>query len=265
MTLPGGWPLLASLLLYAAAAAAVAPPTTAAVTSGSGDGTYYWSTVHGACALSPRPPQYAGREAVAIATGSYGGDAASLCGACLAVTTTGEGAGANPLPRTFDAYVMDECPTCGGAGDLDVARPGDGRWPLSWRVVDCPVIPGGPRLFLVGSHAWYVKAQVRNVARPVAWVRIGGVAARRTHDHFWVGERPVGGGLWRQRRRAGGPCRRGGGGHGQRPHPEWGGHGGRPRGGSGGGGGVYPCHSPSRPAKGTCHSPSRPANGNPCW
>lgn len=249
MTLPGGWPLLASLLLYAAAAAAVAPPTTAAVTSGSGDGTYYWSTVHGACALSPRPPQYAGREAVAIATGSYGGDAASLCGACLAVTTTGEGAGANPLPRTFDAYVMDECPTCGGAGDLDVARPGDGRWPLSWRVVDCPVIPGGPRLFLVGSHAWYVKAQVRNVARPVAWVRIGGVAARRTHDHFWVGERPVGGGF---------------------------GDSVDVRVGLAGGGevdmgnvrirnGVYPCHSPSRPAKGTCHSPSRPANGNPCW
>lgn len=136
MTFPSGWSTLTTLLLYAAAVAALVPPTTAAATHGSGDGTYYWSTVHGACALSPRPPQYAGRVGVAIATGSYGGDAASLCGACLSVTTTGEGSGANPLPPTFDAYVMDECPTCGGAGDLDVARPGDGRWRLSWRVVD---------------------------------------------------------------------------------------------------------------------------------
>jgi len=185
--------MLPALLLAAAAAVAaagVAPPTAAAATHGSGDGTYYGSAVNGACSLYPRPLQYAGRRGVALAAASYGG--ASLCGACLSVTSTGRGSGANPLPRSFDAYVMDLCPTCPGRGDLDVATPGDGRWDVSWKVVDCPVVPGGPALYLQGSNDWYVKAQVRNVARPIAWVSIGGAPARRTHDHFWMAANPGG-------------------------------------------------------------------------
>lgn len=175
--------LAATVAAAAAVAAALSTPTLALDASGSGDATYYGGTESGHCSLSPVPTQFANRIPVAVGPATYAGSAG--CGACLAATSTGTGAGEDPPPPAFDAYISDECPEC-AAGDLDLGIPGDGRWDVAWRVVDCPVVAGGPELLFQGSNPFYVKVQVRNVPRPVIGVTVGGVPATRVPDNFWV-------------------------------------------------------------------------------
>lgn len=181
----------ATTTILAAAAAAVTAaasslPTAAAFfgTRHAGDGTYYGRTNQGHCSLTPRPAQYAGMTGVAVSTATYAGS--SLCGACIRLTGSGRGSGANPITGTRLAYVMDECPSCGGRGDVDLAAPGDGRWAVSWNIVPCPT-PGRRAGFLLqGSNRYYVKVQVRNTAAPAASVTVNGVRAARVVDNFWV-------------------------------------------------------------------------------
>lgn len=183
--------LLAATAAAAVAVAAVSTPAVALAPSGSGDATYYGGTDNGHCSLSPVPAQYGNRIPVAVGPDTYARSAG--CGACLAATSAGVGAGADPPPAAFDAYIADECPKC-AAGDLDLGVPGDGRWDVAWRVVDCPVVAGGPELLLQGSDPYYVKLQVRNVPRPVVGVTVGGVAATRVPDNFWVANGAFGNG-----------------------------------------------------------------------
>ncbi|GAB0490234.1 hypothetical protein MMPV_001466 [Pyropia vietnamensis] len=175
----------------AAVAAALSTPSSALQTSGSGDATYYGGTTSGHCSLSPVPAQYGNRVPVAVGPATYAGS--SSCGACLAATSTGTGAGEDPPPSAFDAYIADECPEC-AAGDLDLGIPGDGRWDVAWQVVDCPVMAGGPELLFQGSNPFYAKVQVRNVPRPVVGVTVGGVSATRVPDNFWVAHGAFGSG-----------------------------------------------------------------------
>lgn len=190
---------LATTTLAVAAAVVTAAATTLPAaaaffgTRHAGDGTYYGATNAGHCSLTPRPAQYAGMTGVAVASATYSGS--SLCGACIRLTGSGRGSGANPITDTRLAYVMDECPSCGGRGDVDLAMPGDGRWAVSWTVVPCPT-PGGRAAFLLqGSNRYYVKVQVRGTAAPAAAVTVNGVAATRVVDNFWVAQAGGGGGF----------------------------------------------------------------------
>ncbi|OSX68463.1 hypothetical protein BU14_2757s0001, partial [Porphyra umbilicalis] len=177
---------VATALLAATVAAAAAAPLGAALRAGqtgAGEGTYFGPTTRGNCALDPLPAQYGGLVGVAVSTADYAGSAA--CGACLRVTGSGDGAGANPITGTFSAYVMDRCPEC-AAGDLDLATPGDGRWAVSWTVVPCPTAGGAPEFLLEGSNPHYLKVQVRGLPAPAASVSVGGAACARTQDNFFI-------------------------------------------------------------------------------
>ncbi|GAB0489485.1 hypothetical protein MMPV_000704 [Pyropia vietnamensis] len=190
---------LVSFLLVTAASATttalgtLSAPAEAAFfgTRHAGDGTYYGATNAGHCSLTPRPAQYAGMTGVAVSTGTYA--RSSLCGACIRLTGSGRGSGANPITGTRMAYVMDECPSCGGRGDVDLAAPGDGRWDVSWTIVPCPTAGRRVAFLLQGSNRYYVKVQVRNTAAPASAVAVNGMPATRVVDNFWVAQ--AGGGF----------------------------------------------------------------------
>lgn len=51
------------------------------------------------------------------------------------------------------------------AGGYDLYIPGDGRWDIETKAIDCPTVPGkdGNIMFrFTGSNPWYVKLQARN-------------------------------------------------------------------------------------------------------
>lgn len=54
--------------------------------------------------------QYDGMIPLAINAAQY--DGSRMCGACVKVTGTGEGAGHDPITGTFDGFIMDQCPEC---------------------------------------------------------------------------------------------------------------------------------------------------------
>jgi len=179
---------VAAALLAATAAAAAAAPLAATLRvgqTGAGEGTYFVPSTRGNCALAPLPAQYDGLIGVAVSTADYAGSVA--CGACLRVTGSGDGAGADPITGPLTAYVMDRCTDC-AAGDVDLASPGDGRWAVSWTVVPCPTAGGAPEFVLDGSNPHYLKVQVRGLPAPAATVSVGGVAGARTQDNFFIVE-----------------------------------------------------------------------------
>jgi len=52
------------------------------------------------------------------------------------------------------------------AGGYDLYIPGDGRWDIETKAIDCPTVPGkdGNIMFrFTGSNPWYVKLQARNI------------------------------------------------------------------------------------------------------
>lgn len=150
----------------------------------SGDGTYYGQTSGGNCVLrNPVPAMYAGMVPVAMNGPQY--ENSDLCGACLRVTGTGAGSGANPITGTFYAYVDDKCPECKW-GDIDLGKSGDGRWSVSWELVPCDTY-GSPISFTFeGSNSHYYKLQPRNTAEPPQRVKINGQDAERSQDNFWI-------------------------------------------------------------------------------
>jgi len=51
-------------------------------------------------------------------------------------------------------------------GGYDLYIPGDGRWEIETKAIDCPTVPGqeGNIMFrFTGSNPWYVKLQARNI------------------------------------------------------------------------------------------------------
>jgi expansin len=158
-----GAALLAAFLCACArenASCATAEPNRA------GEGTYYaWADGTGACgfdAVSGEPLVAAMNHA------DYSGS--SACGACVhAVGPKGE----------VDVRIVDECPGC-SRGDLDfspeaferIARVADGRVPISWRYVPCPVSGPIRYHFKEGSSRWWTALQIRNHRhriRAVSW------------------------------------------------------------------------------------------------
>lgn len=50
-------------------------------------------------------------------------------------------------------------------GDLDLYIPGDGRWEISFKAIDCPNVDGSNGNIMMkftGSNPWYIKLQARN-------------------------------------------------------------------------------------------------------
>jgi len=51
-------------------------------------------------------------------------------------------------------------------GGYDLFIPGDGKWEIETKAIDCPTVPGkdGNIMFrFTGSNPWYVKLQARNI------------------------------------------------------------------------------------------------------
>ncbi len=93
-------------------------------------------------------------------------DSSYACGACLRVVG----------PRgTVHLRVVDRCPEC-KPGDLDMtpqaffalAQERDGRIPLSWQYVPCPVTQSISIKFKIGSSAFWSAVQVRNSRYAIA-------------------------------------------------------------------------------------------------
>lgn len=147
----------------------------------SGDGTYYGGTDNGNCAIRrPIPGMYAGMIGVAINNAQYG--LSDACGACVEIRGNGQGAGANPIIGPIRGYVMDRCPEC-GYGAVDLGIPGDGRWKVSWKFVDCP--GEKPWFLFEGSNSNYWKLQPRGMRRPAKSVVANGRVGYRTQDNFY--------------------------------------------------------------------------------
>ena len=71
-------------------------------------------------------------------------------------------AGANPIALTTQyAIATDECPEC-LSGSLDLAQDGDGRWGISWNLVQCNVGASAFQYSFQGSNEFYVKLAITN-------------------------------------------------------------------------------------------------------
>lgn len=149
----------------------------------SGEGTYYGGNPFtGNCAIrAPLPPNtYNGRLAVAINAKQYN----VACGACVRITGSGRGLGANPIIGPIDAYISDRCFEC-KHGDLDLSSVGDGRWDIEWQVVPCVAAPKIQFLF-EGSNPYYWKLQPRGMKSPCTELLVNGVKAELKQDNHWV-------------------------------------------------------------------------------
>lgn len=121
---------------------------------GTGDGTYYVSASGvGNCTIEFTSSDFI----AAINAPQWAGSA--HCGECVLVT--------GPLGSAL-VKIVDQCPECLG-GDLDlspaafaaIANPIDGRVPISWLRVECPV-SGNVGYRFQGSNPYYVKLQALN-------------------------------------------------------------------------------------------------------
>jgi len=116
---------------------------------GSGDGTYYDADGSGNCSYPADPSD---EMIAAINAPQWEGSA--HCGECLDVT--------GPL-GSVRVRVVDQCPEC-QSGDLDlhpaafarIANIIDGRVPISWKRVDCPVTGNTITRVHEGSNSYYV-------------------------------------------------------------------------------------------------------------
>jgi expansin (peptidoglycan-binding protein) len=173
------------LTLFLAIAHTVAALSTPYNSPFTGDGTYYGESDGGNCGLNnPVPSMYAGMVPVAMNKEQY--EESAICGACLSVTGTGEGSGANPIKGTFAAFVSDQCPEC-KRGDIDLAQSGDGRWKVTWEVVPCPGVTMSDIVFqFEGSNPYYYKIQPRQMRSPATRVTVGAVECTRTSDNHFV-------------------------------------------------------------------------------
>ncbi|PRP75418.1 hypothetical protein PROFUN_15758 [Planoprotostelium fungivorum] len=162
-------------------------------TTQSGDGTYYGPDNNsGNCGIYPVPSQISSATQglnVAMNAPQYFGSAA--CGLCLQVTGNGTGSGSNPITGTFLVFVNDQCPEC-KPGDLDLAKNGDGRWKISWKVVDCPVGDSKIQYSYQSISQYYIKLQPRNNRIALNYISIQDptsgtyFAMTRTSDNYFT-------------------------------------------------------------------------------
>ena len=129
----------------------------------SGDGTYYSADGTGNCGFdaSPNDLMVAAMNAVDYADAAW-------CGACLDVS--------GPQGEIV-VRVVDQCPEC-KSGDLDLspqafqmlAPLAQGRIPITWHEVACPVTGPLQYHFKDGSSQYWTAIQVRGSRYPIATV-----------------------------------------------------------------------------------------------
>lgn len=163
----------------------------------SGEATYYRATGKGNCSFDASD----NLMVVAINTADYA--TATLCGAYIAVT----GRDGMVVVR-----VVDRCPGCKQGGlDLSrqaferIAKPAEGRVPVSWQVVEGPVSGPIEYHYMEGTTRYWTAIQVRNHRWPVAKLEIMPMGTtewlpveRRVYNYF-VLPRPISAGALRVR------------------------------------------------------------------
>jgi len=140
-------PLVGGLLSLATPLWAACPAPFEGTT---GDGTFYAADGTGACSY----PATTDTLIAALNGGRWDGSA--HCGECLEVT----GAAGTAIVR-----VVDQCPDCVNAGDLDlhpsafeqiVGPQIIGRAPIVWQRVECPVTTALSLRVKEGSNPWWI-------------------------------------------------------------------------------------------------------------
>ena len=156
---------VSSFLLSVVSSWSVPPPNF------TGDGTFYQLQGSGNCGYERVIPLGVGTyEQLPFATGidtfvalnspQYEGP--SSCGQCLVYMGTGAGSGTTPVAGTPQyAMTNNRCPEC-AMGDLDLARPGDGRWRIEWTPLECAVGDSSFQYAFEGSNDFYLKLRVLN-------------------------------------------------------------------------------------------------------
>ncbi|KAL9952114.1 hypothetical protein ACROYT_G039321 [Oculina patagonica] len=145
------------------------------------EATYYGEYPGGgACALDPLSPMSSQPGWIRVAAGRDDFQKSLGCGMCVEITGSGQGSGSDPVTGVIKAIVHDLCGGC-GKGGYDLYIPGDGRWEIKTKAIDCPTVSGknGNIMFrFTGSNPWYVKLQARNTKVPVA-VRVTAVTGEQ--------------------------------------------------------------------------------------
>ena len=151
----------------------------------SGDGTYYAADGTGNCSFDASPD-----DLLVAAMNDPDYQHAAWCGACLAVTGPS---------GSVTVRVVDRCPEC-KHGDLDLspqafeklAPLAQGRIPITWHEVECPVSGPIAYHFKEGSNPDWTAIQIRNHRYPIERVeargKTGAWAAipRQPYNYFVV-------------------------------------------------------------------------------
>jgi len=160
-----------------------------------GDGTYYGTYPGGGkCTLDPLSPMATQDNWIRVAAGPGTFQQSLGCGMCLEITGKGEGSGLDPIKGKRKTVIVDLC--AGGCGQtgIDFYTPGDGRWKIDYKAIDCPTIPGANgkiQFRFQGSNPWYIKLQARNTKVPTAGIEV--IVKDKYHcltrvsDNFFVG------------------------------------------------------------------------------
>jgi expansin len=126
----------------------------------TGEGTFYGYGGGGNCSFPyPGAPAYTG------AMNQIQYDSSMTCGACVEVTGN---------KGSIVISIEDRCPEC-KYGDIDLSEDAfpfiddkvNGRVPISWKIVPCPVQGAVKLYFKEGSSQWWTAVQVRNHKYPV--------------------------------------------------------------------------------------------------
>lgn len=127
----------------------------------SGEGTYYtFASGAGACMFdsTPNDPMVGALNIIDYGSSDY-------CGSCVSITgPKGE----------ITVRIVDMCPEC-LQGDVDlsplafslIAEIPQGRVPIRWKVVSCPVTGPIRYHFKEGSNQWWTAVQIRNHRYPI--------------------------------------------------------------------------------------------------
>jgi expansin (peptidoglycan-binding protein) len=131
----------------------------------SGEGTYYDADGSGNCSFPATPDDLMVGAMNAV---DYAGSAP--CGACVRITGP---------DGSVDVRIVDQCPEC-PQGDIDlspeafaqIAAIEQGRVPIEWTYIPCPV--DGPIVyhFKDGSNPWWTAVQIRNHRHAIASVEV---------------------------------------------------------------------------------------------
>jgi hypothetical protein len=106
----------------------------------------------------------------------------AACGTCIYACFDDLGVGRGE--RCIEAIVDDECPEC-RSGDLDLGEVGDGRWPVNWRIIQCPTRQDGLKFTTQGSNPWYAKVKVQGGPGSASGMTCNGLSGKLTPDAFF--------------------------------------------------------------------------------